>query len=177
MATDTTNEATAPLERSGPIKPGDVAPGFRLRAGGEQTIALGDLRGRAVLLVFYPNDWSPVCGDQLSQLAGEAVQFERRGVSLLGISVDGEWSHAAFAEARGIGFPLLSDFEPKGAVARAYGVYRPDDGYSQRALILIDGDGVVRWTWVVDPWINPGLDEALAAADALLAGAGTVEGE
>ncbi len=105
------------------------------------------------------------------------AEFDGWGVALLGISVDGEWRLAAFAEARGIGFPLLSDFKPEGAVARAYGVYRDRDGYSDRALVLIDGDGVVRWTRRVDPWVNAGADEALGAADELLAGNGTAGGE
>jgi peroxiredoxin len=176
MGVDTMGQTTTPVAGSTPIAVGDAAPDFRLRGGGEITIALRDLRGRPVLLAFYPNDWSPVCGDQLSALAGQAEEFERRGVTLLGISVDGAWSHAAFAEARGIGFPLLSDFEPKGAVARAYGVYRQQDGYSGRALVLIDGDGVVRWTRIVDPWIDPGSGEALAAIDGLLAGDVTASG-
>jgi len=168
-------ETMTPPERSTQIAPGDPAPDSTLRGGGETTVSLRDLRGRPVLLAFYSNDWSPVCGDELSELAGRA-EFDERGVALLGISVDGEWSHAAFAEARGISFPLLADFEPKGAVA--YGVYRDRNGYSDRALVLIDGDGdgVVRWTRMVDPWVNPGADEALGAAGELVAGGRTPGG-
>jgi peroxiredoxin len=147
---------------------GTPAPDFALPSdpdGGR--LALAELRGRPVVLAFYPADWSPVCGDQIVELNGRLEAFDQRGAAVIGVSVDGPWSHAAFAEARGIGFPLLSDFEPKGAVARAYGVYRAKDGKAERALFLLDADGVVRWREVVEPWINPGVDGVLAALDAL----------
>lgn len=89
------------------------------------------------------------------------------GAALLGISVDSRWSHAAYAEARGLRFPLLVDFEPKGAAARAYGVYRDADGNSGRALFVVGGNGVVRWSPLVDPWLNPGVEGVLGALDAL----------
>ncbi len=152
----------------GPLATGTAAPDFELPSDPEGgMLSLRSLRGRPVVLAFYPADWSPVCGDQTVELGGRRVEFERRGAAVVGISVDGPWSHAAFAEARGIGFPLLSDFEPKGAVARAYGVYRAKDGKAERALFLLDADGVVRWREVVEPWINPGVDGVLAALDAL----------
>jgi peroxiredoxin len=157
----------------GPLPPGTPAPDFSLPSdpdGGR--IALAELRGRPVVLAFYPADWSPVCGDQIVELSGRLAEFARRGAAVVGISVDGPWSHAAFAAARGIGFPLLADFEPKGAVARAYGVYRTKDGIADRAIFLLDGDGVIRWREVVEPWINPGVDGVLAALDALPAPTG-----
>lgn len=150
-----------------PLAPGTPAPDFSLPSdldGGR--IALADFRGRPVVLLFYPADWSPVCGDQVVELNGALDEIERRDAQLLGISVDSRWSHAAYAAARGLRFPLLADFEPKGAVARAYGVYRPDDGNSTRALFVVDADGVICWR-VVDPWVNPGVEEVLDALDAL----------
>lgn len=94
-------------------------------------------------------------------------EFERHGAHLLGISVDGPWSHAAFAESRSLRFPLLADFEPKGAVARRYGVYRRKDGFSERALFVIDGEGVVRWRLVSPLDVNPGADGILRTLEAL----------
>ena len=152
----------------GPLATGTVAPDFELPSDPEGgMLSLRGLRGRPVVLAFYPADWSPVCGDQMVELGGRLVKFERRGAAVVGISVDGPWSHAAFAEARGIGFPLLADFEPKGAVARAYGIYREGAGTANRALFLLDADGVVRWRDVVQPWENPGVDGVLTALDAL----------
>jgi peroxiredoxin len=152
---------------AGPLAPGTPAPDFELPSGLDERLSLSALRGRPVVLLFYPADWSPVCGDQVVELNGRLAEFERRGAVLLGISVDSRWSHAAYAEARGLRFPLLADFEPKGAVARAYGVYREGDGNSGRALVVLDGEGVVRWSVVVDPWVNPGVEGVLAALDAL----------
>src|SRR5579862_7128087 len=99
------------------LQPGKPAPDFRLRALPDKEIALSEFRGRPVVLVFYPADWSPVCGDQLglyNELKGE---FDRYNATLIGISVDGIWCHLAFAKDRKYHFPLLSDFEPKGATA------------------------------------------------------------
>lgn len=124
------------------------------------------------MLLFYPADWSPVCGDQVVELSARLSDFEQRGAAVVGISVDGPWSHVAYAEARGVRFPLLSDFEPKGAVARAYGVDRAGDGFANRALFLLDGDGVVRWREQVDPWVNPGVEGVLAALEGIAAPTG-----
>lgn len=147
---------------------GSPAPDFSLPSGPDSTLSLDELRGRPAVLVFYPNDWSPVCGDQLSLYQTALPQLSRHDAQVVGISVDGVWCHHAFAEHRGLQFPLLADFEPKGAVARRYGVYREANGFSERALFVLDADGVVRWRHVAEPGVNPGVDgilDALAELD------------
>ncbi len=130
-------------------------------------VSLNHFRGRPVVLAFYPADWSPVCGDQ-AVLYNEILPiFEEYKAQLLGISVDGVWCHRAFAEANNLDFPLLADFEPKGAVARAYGVYREKDGFSERALFVIDAKGVIRWSYVSPIDLNPGANGILANLEAL----------
>jgi peroxiredoxin len=149
------------------LAPGTPAPDFALPRAPDARLRLSDLRGRPVILVFYPADWSPVCGDEVALFNEVLPEFQRHGAELLGISVDGAWCHKAFAEARRLRFPLLADFEPKGAVSRAYGAYRADDGFSQRALFLIDADGVIRWSYLSPIDVNPGADGILAALEAL----------
>jgi len=121
-----------------------------------------------VILAFYPADWSPVCGDQMALYNEVLPEFERYGAQLLGISVDGVWCHAAFAKDRRLRFPLLADFEPKGDVARRYGVYRAGDGFTERALFVIDSEGIIRWSDVSPIDVNPGADGILRALDALV---------
>jgi peroxiredoxin len=120
-----------------------------------------------VILAFYPADWSPVCGDELALFNEILPEFRSHGAELLAISVDGVWSHLAYARDRHLKFPLLSDFEPKGQVSRAYGVYRPSDGTTERALFVLDADGVVRWSYVSPVGVNPGADGILSALEAL----------
>ena len=144
-----------------------AAPDFELRTADGQRIALRDLRGSPVILVFYPADWSPVCGDQVALYNEVLPEFERYGARLVGISVDGMWCHRAFAESRKLRYPLLADFEPKGAVARRYGVYRETDGTSERALFVIDADGIIRWRYVSPVDVNPGADGILEALEAI----------
>lgn len=146
---------------------GTPAPSFRLASTPDQKVSLDDLRGKPVILAFYPADWSPVCGDQMALYNAILPEFHRAGAQLLGISVDGVWCHAAFAESRKLHFPLLADFEPKGEVARSYGVYRAGDGTSERALFVIDAEGVIRWSFVSPVGINPGADGILDALDKL----------
>ncbi len=122
---------------------GTRAPDFALSSAPGRTVSLADFRGRPVILAFYPADWSPVCGDQM----------------------------ALYNEVLRLHFPLLADFEPKGAVARRYGVYREGDGFSERALFVVDGDGIVRWSYVSPVDVNPGADGILRALEAI-AGAG-----
>jgi peroxiredoxin len=129
--------------------------------------SLRELRGHPVILAFYPADWSPVCGDQMAFYNECLSEFAASGAQLLGISVDGPWSHAAFARERKLRFPLLADFEPKGAVARAYGVYRQQDGFCERALFVIDANGLIRWRSISPLAVNPGADGILAALAAL----------
>ena len=161
------------------LPPGTKAPDFTLHATPDQTVSLADFRGRNLVLVFYPADWSPVCGDQVALYNQVLPEFHRLGADVVGISVDGVWCHRAFGEARNLHFPLLADFEPKGDVARRYGVYRDKDGITERALFVIDGDGTIRWSYVSPVGVNPGADgildalEGLQAGDREHAGAGT----
>ena len=140
-----------------------AAPEFQLNSTPDQKVKLSDFRGNPVILAFYPADWSPVCGDQMSLYNEVLEEFRGHGAQLLGISVDGVWCHRAFAEARKLHFPLLADFEPKGDVARAFSVYRTGEGISERALFVLDGDGVVRWSYVSPIGVNPGADGILEA--------------
>jgi peroxiredoxin len=142
-----------------------LAPDFTLHTTPDQSVSLSEFRNRPVILAFYPADWSPVCGDQMALYNEILPEFQRLDAELLGISVDGVWCHLAFARDRALRLPLLSDFEPKGAVAKLYGVYREQDGTSERALFVIDGDGVIRWSYVSPVGINPGADGILAALE------------
>ncbi len=151
------------------VPPGTPALDFTLRTTPDPAVSLRDFRGQPVILAFYPADWSPVCGDQMSLYNEVLPEFQRRRAQLLGISVDGSWCHLAVEKDRALRFPLPSDFEPKGAVAKTYGVYRDDDGTSERALFVIDEDGVVRWRSVSPVGINPGADGILAALERLQA--------
>jgi peroxiredoxin len=138
-----------------------------LASAPDRTLTLRELRGRPVILAFYPADWSPVCGDQMTLYNEVLAEFQHYDAKLLGISVDGVWCHAAFARDRKLHFPLLSDFEPKGAVARRYGVYRDGDGVTERALFVIDADGIIHWSYVSPLTVNPGADGILAALESL----------
>jgi peroxiredoxin len=161
--------------RGGVLEAGTRAPDFTLHSTPDQTLSLGELRGRTVILAFYPADWSPVCGDEMALFNQVLPEFHRHRAELLGISVDGVWCHAAFARDRKLHFPLLADFEPKGAVARRYGAYRERDGYAERALFVIDGDGVIRWSYLSPTGVNPGADGILTALESL-EGAGQAGG-
>jgi peroxiredoxin len=127
------------------IEVGTQAPDFTLRNQKGEKISLSDLRGRKVMLVFYPADFSPVCTDQLSIYQEVLPEIEQRGATLLGISVDSLWAHRAFQEKLGVEIPLLSDFHPKGEVAQRYGAYVERYGTANRSLVLIDENGVVEW--------------------------------
>ncbi|MDQ3695880.1 MAG: redoxin domain-containing protein [Chloroflexota bacterium] len=151
---------------------GTAAPDFTLNSTLDRPLALSDYRGRPVILAFYPADWSPTCGDQLALYNEVLPEFQRHDARLLGISVDGKWCHKAYAEARNFRFPLLADFEPKGEIARTYGVYNAENGTSRRALFVIDGDGVIRWSYVAPAGVNPGADGILTALEALPVAAG-----
>jgi peroxiredoxin len=146
---------------------GTAAPEFTLRSTPDQSVALKEFRGRNVILAFYPADWSPVCSDQLALYNELLDEFARLNAQLLAISVDGAWSHAALARDRKYHFPLLSDFEPKGQVARAYGVYEELAGVARRALFVIDGNGVIRWSHLSPMGVNPGAAGIVKALEAL----------
>ena len=149
------------------LAPGTPAPDFALESAPGKTLRLSELRSRPVILAFYPADWSPVCGDQMALYNEILPEFLEYGAELLGISVDGAWCHAAFARERKLRFPLLADFEPKGAVSRRYGAYDAEGGVSARALFVIDGDGIIRWSHLSPDDVNPGADGILTALDAL----------
>ena len=146
---------------------GQAAPDFTLHSTPDQSLSLSELRGRPVVLVFYPADWSPVCGDQVSLYNELLSEFRAYGAEILGISVDGVWCHSAFASDRKLHFPLLADFEPKGEVARRYGVYRQSEGVSERALFVINAEGVIHWSHVSPVGVNPGAAGILAALEEL----------
>lgn len=145
---------------------GVVAPDFGLLTTPDQKVSLSEFNG-PVVLIFYPADWSPVCSDELTVFSAADRLFRAQGAQLLGISVDGPWCHEAFKEQHKVKFPLLADHHPKGAVAKAYGVYRDDDGTSERALFVIDGDRKIVWSEVSPVGINPGADGALRALEAM----------
>jgi peroxiredoxin len=154
-------------QRATPLAIGDEAPDFALSSTPDQRLALSELRGRPVVLVFYPEDWSPVCSDQLALYQELLPEFHKFDAELIGISVDGVWCHLAFAKDRNLHFPLLSDFEPKGEVSRLYGVYRSQEGTSERALYVIDANGIIRWSYVSPVGVNPGADGILRALESL----------
>lgn len=154
---------------------GTHAPPFTLHSTPDQTVSLSDFHGRPVVLAFYPADWSPVCGDQISLYNEMREDFAEYGAQVLGISVDGAWCHAAFAEHRKIRFPLLSDFHPKGLVARSYGAYDDQAGIAERALFVIDGLGIIRWSYLSPIGVNPGADGIFRALDGLMSGDRPVE--
>ena len=149
------------------LQAGTLAPDFDLYATPNQKLSLRELRGKPVILAFYPADWSPVCGDQMSLYNEVLVEFQKHGAELLGVSVDGVWCHEAFTKDRHLQFPLLSDFEPKGEISRLYGVYRAEEGVSERALFVIDRQGVIAWSYLSPVAINPGADGILEALEEL----------
>src|SRR6266581_4537788 len=153
--------------RATPLPPGTEAPNFELPSTPDQKVSLADFRGQPVILAFYPEDWSPVCSDQMALYQEVLPEFRKYEAELLGISVDGIWSHLAFAKDRNLHFPLLADFEPKGEVARAYQVYRAADGTSERAVYVIDANGIVHWSYLCPVGINPGAGGILSALEVL----------
>jgi peroxiredoxin len=146
---------------------GKRAPDFDLHTTPDQRVTLKDFRGQPVVLAFYPADWSPVCGDQMALYNEMLSEFQELGAELLGISVDGVWCHCAFSGERKLHFPLLADFEPKGAVAQKYGVYRPNDGTTERALFVINPEGIIHWSYVSPVGVNPGAGGILSALEEL----------
>ena len=149
------------------LNAGAAAPDFTLSVTPDEKLTLKELRGKPVILAFYPADWSPVCGDQMALYNEILPEFQNFGAELIGISVDGAWCHAAYAKDHHLHFPLAADFEPKGAVARAYGAYREKEGFCERALFVIDKDGVITWSYCSPILVNPGADGILQALEAL----------
>lgn len=157
---------------------GQRAPDFSLPDANGDSLQLSDYRGQPVVLVFYPLDWSPACSDQLSLYQMELDEFRKRGAALIAVSVDSIYSHGAWAMLRGLQFPLLSDFEPKGKVARLYDVYREEDGFSERALYVVDAQGTIRYAHV-SPQLHhiPDIYDLYAALDEIDGAAPTPSGE
>jgi peroxiredoxin len=145
------------------LPPGVEAPNFSLKATPDQALSLADFRGRPVVLAFFPADWSPVCSDQMALYSELYDEFQVYDAQLLGISVDGVWCHLAFCHDRKLRFPLLADFEPKGAVARDFGVYDALAGTCERALFVIDEAGRIAWSQLAPIGVNPGADGILDA--------------
>jgi peroxiredoxin len=149
------------------LSAGTPAPDFTLHVTPDQMLSLKELRGRPVILAFYPADWSPVCGDQMALYNEILPEFHRFNAELMGISVDGVWCHAAFSRDRKLHFPLLADFEPKGAVSKLYGAFRDGEGISERALFVIDKKGTITWSYISPIAVNPGADGILEALESL----------
>jgi peroxiredoxin (alkyl hydroperoxide reductase subunit C) len=127
------------------IEAGAPAPDFALPDQDGELVTLESLRGKRVVLVFYPSDFSPVCTDQLNVYQEVLGELRERGAELYGVSVDSNWCHRAFRQHLGVEIPLLADFHPKGAVAQAYGLWAEKYGVSKRALVMIGPDGTVEW--------------------------------
>jgi peroxiredoxin len=160
-------QSTAEPDRAAPLQPGTPAPDFSLNSTPDQAVSLSDLAGRRVILAFYPADWSPVCGDQMVLYQAILPEFRKHRAEILGLSVDGAWCHLAFAKDRKIEFPLLSDFEPKGEIARAYGVYMKGQGVAGRGLFVLDESHTIRWSYLSPLGVNPGADGILSALESL----------
>lgn len=150
-----------------PLPAGTPAPDFTLSATADQKITLSEFKGQPVILAFYPADWSPVCGDQMALYNEVLPEFKKHNATLIGVSVDGVWCHQAYAKDKNLHFPLVADFEPKGAVSKQYGVYRDGDGICGRALFVIDKDGVIAWSHNSPLAVNPGADGILEALEHL----------
>jgi peroxiredoxin len=154
-------------ELCAPLSAGTPAPDFTLSVADDKKITLSELKGKPVVLAFYPADWSPVCGDQMALYNEILPEFEKHNATLIGISVDGVWCHQAYAKDKNLHFPLLADFEPKGAVSKQYGVYIDGYGICGRALFVIDKDGMIAWSHNSPLGVNPGADGILEALESL----------
>ena len=152
---------------SSALKSSTPAPNFTLRSTPDKSVSLNQFRGHPTILAFYPADFSPVCGDQMTLYNEVLPEVQHHDAQLLGISIDGVWCHLAFSKDRKLRFPLLSDFEPKGEVARKYGVYRKQDGTTERALFVLDSDGIIQWSYVSPIGINPGAEGILKALESI----------
>src|ERR1039458_5700152 len=160
------SSTTEPSIPDGPLLPGTSAPDFSLPISPNERVSLAGLKG-PVGLIFYPNDWSPVCGDERSMFEAANGIFAERGAQLIGIAVDSFWSHVAFRPERKLIFPLLADFTPKGEVARSYGVFRDADGITGRALFVLDAQHNVARNFISPIAVSPGVAGALKAVEAL----------
>ena len=167
MSTTGPGYGSAVGEQVSPLPPGTQAPAFTLPRSSHASVSLADLRGRRAILLFYPADWEPVSQEQLTVCQDYLDEFARLGGSLLAVSTDHVWCHAAFARAAGIHFPLLADAHPRGAVSRTYGAYDEKAGVSSRTLFVIDEHGVIGWSRRYPAGVNPGVDGILTALEAM----------
>jgi mycoredoxin-dependent peroxiredoxin len=127
------------------IAVGQPAPDFTLKDQNQKDVKLSEFRGKNVVIVFYPLDWSPVCTNEHACFVNDLKQFEKLNAQVLGLSVDSVWSHKAFAEKMGIRYPLLADFQPRGAVADKFGLYLAEKGITGRAIAIVDKGGKIAW--------------------------------
>lgn len=149
------------------VQVGQPAPDFTLKDQDQRDVRLTDFRGQNVVLLFYPLDWSPVCTNEHACFVNELKRFEQLNARILGISVDSVWSHKAWAEKLGLGYPLLADFHPKGAVARQYGFYLEDKGIAARAIVVVDRQGRVAWAKQYEILQVPDVGEVAAVLEKL----------
>lgn len=149
------------------LNTGVKAPDFTLHVTADQTLSLEEYRGRNLIILFYPADWSPVCGDEIAVFNELIPEFGRHQADIVGISVDNYWCHNAFAKDQHIHFPLLADFEPKGDIAKKYGVYRSGTGCCERAIFLVDKEGIIAWSYLSPIGRNPGAADVLNALEKL----------
>ena len=145
------------------VSVGQPAPDFTLKDQSQKDVKLSDYRGKNVVLMFYPLDWSPICTDEHACFVNDMKQFEKLNAQVLGLSVDSVWSHRAFADKMGISYPLLADFNPRGNVAEKFGVYLADKGITGRAITIIDKDGKVAWFKNYDIPVVPDIKEVSQA--------------
>ena len=146
---------------------GTAAPEFTLKDQSQKEVKLSDLKGKRVVLIFYPLDWSPVCTNEHACIVNDMKRFEQLDAQVLGLSVDSAWSHKAFAEKMGIHYPLLADFQPRGAVADKFGVYLADKGITGRAIVIIDRAGKIAWFKNYDIPTLPDMEEVANALKAV----------
>lgn len=145
------------------IAVGQPAPDFTLKDQNQKDVKLSEYRGKKVVIVFYPLDWSPVCTNEHTCFVSDLRQFEKLNAQVLGLSVDSVWSHKAFAEKLGIRYPLLADFQPRGAVAEKFGVYLADKGITGRAIAIVDKTGKIAWLKNYEILTVPDMDEVSQA--------------
>jgi mycoredoxin-dependent peroxiredoxin len=145
------------------ISVGAAAPDFVLKDQSQKEVKLSDFKGKRVVLIFYPLDWSPICTNEHACFVNDLKSFEKLDAQVLGLSVDSVWSHKAFAQKMGIQYPLLADFHPRGAVADKFGAYLADKGITGRAIAIIDRAGKVAWYKNYDIPVVPDLKEVSEA--------------
>jgi peroxiredoxin len=153
----------------GLIAAGTKVPDFALTTEGLEEFTEADLQGATSVLVFYPAAFSPVCTDQLQVYEEIVDELRAQGAEMYGIACDGPFALKAFREALNVSIPQLSDFEPKGATSRAFGAYLEERGFSDRAVVIVGPNLVVRWSYAPEtpadiPGVNLIVDALTATA-------------